>query len=266
MISIVTINKNNLEGLRRTVNSVLNQTDKGFRWLILDGNSTDGSIDYIKSIKCELLHTIIEDDKGIYQAMNKAIDYVDSNDLIWFLNSGDSIYDEFVVGEINSMNFNGDIVYGDLVMTDYKSDTHKSIEIIAPEQLNILWLIKKTLNHQSYLVRGRHLKEHYFKLEFKVCADWVQLFTIIWETKEIEIKNIGMFLVRYELGGYSNKHETKRLIERNQFLEVIFTKKVLSDMNIIAALVGKKDFPALLRISKSKYRWVVLKFFMRLLR
>ena len=121
LISIVTINKNNLQGLRRTVNSVLKQNDKNFNWLILDGNSTDGSIEYIKSIECDTLRIIIEDDEGIYQAMNKAIDCVNHNDFVWFLNSGDSLFNETVVNEINIRNFDGEIIYGDFVMTNFNT-------------------------------------------------------------------------------------------------------------------------------------------------
>lgn len=265
MINIVTINKNNLEGLRRTANSVLKQKDKNFKWLILDGNSNDGSVQFINEIEFKSLVVIVQDDEGIYHAMNNAIDYVEPNDLVWFLNSGDSLFDEMVVSEINNKNFTGDIIYGDFVMTDYQSVLPRSTKINAPEELSLLWLVKKTLNHQSYLIRGSLLKDHPFKLDYKVCADWVQFFSIIWTTREIRIERIKKILVHYEVGGFSNRHESQRLIERNRFLETMFSKKVLSDLNSIVSLVSKKNFYSLLYISKSKYRWRILSFIIRLM-
>lgn len=259
MISIVTINKNNLEGLRRTANSVLNQNDKNFNWLILDGQSYDGSIEYIRSLEFDMLEAIIEEDEGIYHAMNKAIDLINPNDLVWFLNSGDALYDYTVVSEINKRNFNGEIVYGDYVLANFESNFPKLTKVISPDELNVLWLVKKTLNHQSYLVRGSLLKLHPFNLEYKVCADWVQFFSIIWSTPELRIEKIKKPLISYETGGFSFKQETVRLIERKNFLESMFSEKVLCDLNTVSSLVSKEEYPLLKKIAKGKYRWIILK-------
>ena len=71
--SIITINYNNKDGLEMTINSVLGQTFRDFEYIIIDGGSTDGSIDVIKKYKSRIDYWVSEPDKGVYNAMNKGI-------------------------------------------------------------------------------------------------------------------------------------------------------------------------------------------------
>ena len=72
-LSIITINYNNINGLKRTVESVINQTYKDFEYIIIDGGSTDGSAKYISEMSDKFDYWVSEPDKGIYNAMNKGI-------------------------------------------------------------------------------------------------------------------------------------------------------------------------------------------------
>ena len=72
-LSIVTINYNNLEGLIKTMESVVNQTWKEFEFIVIDGGSTDGSAAYIESQSGNIDYWVSEKDAGIYNAMNKGI-------------------------------------------------------------------------------------------------------------------------------------------------------------------------------------------------
>ncbi len=150
MVSIITINKNNLQGLIRTTESVISQTNLDFNWIIIDGNSIDGSIDFIKKIKFPRLKVIIEEDRGIYDAMNKGIDLIDGEDLVWLLNSGDSIASITIIGQISNLNY--DIIYGNLVTVEYLGKKICEIKLKNPDNLDLLWLYSKTINHQSYLI------------------------------------------------------------------------------------------------------------------
>ena len=87
-ISIITINYNNCEGLRRTIESVVNQTCRDFEYIIIDGGSTDGSVDVIKRYADNIDYWVSEPDKGIYNAMNKGIRMA-TGDYVQILNSGD---------------------------------------------------------------------------------------------------------------------------------------------------------------------------------
>ena len=98
-LSIITINYNNAEGLRKTIESVLNQTSKEFEYIVIDGASADGSLETIQTFKLSNLQTfksISEPDSGIYNAMNKGIRMA-QGEYIHFLNSGDWLVDERVV-------------------------------------------------------------------------------------------------------------------------------------------------------------------------
>ena len=112
MINIITINKNNKNGLLRTINSILEQINVDFKWTIIDGNSTDGSKEIIQAVKFNNLKVIIEDDQGIYDAMNKGIENASEDDYLWFVNSGDTVYNSYVIRDLNELNFQGDILYG----------------------------------------------------------------------------------------------------------------------------------------------------------
>lgn len=105
-LSIITINYNNLEGLKKTVRSVMDQTWRDFEWIIIDGGSTDGSRELIEEVAArpdsQVSYWCSEPDKGIYNAMNKGTAKA-KGEYYLFLNSGDSLYDnEIIYRFINS--------------------------------------------------------------------------------------------------------------------------------------------------------------------
>ena len=113
-LSIITINYNNASGLKQTVDSVVNQSNKNFEYIIIDGNSTDKSKRIIDSLEFENLKWISEEDSGIYNAMNKGLRYA-TGDVIAFLNADDFYYNNKVIEDVNSY-FTKDIqiVYGNI--------------------------------------------------------------------------------------------------------------------------------------------------------
>ena len=119
--SIITINYNNLEGLKRTVESVVNQTWQEFEYIVIDGGSTDGSAVYIESQKDKFDYWVSEPDKGIYNAMNKGIK-VATGEYLLFLNSGDELID---IEALNKNHFHleeMDLIYFDInVISDTTS-------------------------------------------------------------------------------------------------------------------------------------------------
>ena len=90
-LSIITINYNNREGLKRTIESVVNQTFTDFEWILIDGGSTDGSKELIEQYSNRFSYWVSEPDNGIYNAMNKGLRAA-KGDYLQFLNSGDRLY------------------------------------------------------------------------------------------------------------------------------------------------------------------------------
>ena len=117
-LSIITINYNNLEGLRKTTKSIISQTWGDFEWIIIDGGSSDGSNEYIINLNYNLnrngwnpiTYWCSELDKGIYNAMNKGIVKAKGKYLL-FLNSGDCLHDKDVLKNIEDKLQEEDIVY-----------------------------------------------------------------------------------------------------------------------------------------------------------
>ena len=89
--SIITVNYNNKEGLRNTIESVIHQTYRDFEYIVIDGGSTDGSVDILKKYDQQINYWVSEKDSGIYNAMNKGISKA-HGEYLNFMNSGDCFY------------------------------------------------------------------------------------------------------------------------------------------------------------------------------
>ena len=110
-LSIITINRNNAQGLRKTIESVISQTFTDFEYLIIDGASTDGSTDVIKQYEDKITYWISEPDKGIYNAMNKGI-LKAVGAYCLFLNSGDALSKDSILSDVFNKEYNSDILCG----------------------------------------------------------------------------------------------------------------------------------------------------------
>ena len=107
--SIITINYNNKDGLEKTILSVLGQTCHDYEYIIIDGGSTDGSVDVIKKYANRIDYWVSEPDSGRYPAMNKGINQA-KGDYLNFMNSGDTFYSSTVLVDIAKMNYTEDII------------------------------------------------------------------------------------------------------------------------------------------------------------
>ena len=114
-LTIITINYNNLEGLKRTVESVVNQTWQELEYIVIDGGSTDGSAAFLASCSDTIDYWVSEPDNGIYNALNKGIQKA-TGEYLLFLNSGDHFYsDEVLANNVHHL-VNSDIIAFDIHM------------------------------------------------------------------------------------------------------------------------------------------------------
>ena len=149
-LSVITINYNNRDGLRKTIESVVNQTCKDFEYVIIDGGSTDGSVDVIKEYADRINYWVSEPDKGIYNAMNKGID-VAQGEYCLFLNSGDYLFDNYVLSEV-ALHLDGtDVITGCL-----KLDTGEFW--YAHKEITLSLLYKGfSLSHPASFIKTKYL-------------------------------------------------------------------------------------------------------------
>lgn len=168
MIDIVTINLNNKNGLEKTIASVINQTYFGkINYIIIDGDSTDGSKEVIEEYKDKLFYWVSEPDKGIFNAMNKAVDRL-VGDYVLFLNSGDFLHSSDVIEKVYN-RLDKDIVFGNEVFFfnngNYFLSTYQSV-------LDEAFFMRSALPHQSTFIRVPLMKAHKYNESCTIAGDW----------------------------------------------------------------------------------------------
>ncbi len=121
-LSVITIVYNNVRDIERTILSVINQTYPNIEYVIVDGLSTDGTLEIINRYKNKIAKLINEKDDGIYDAMNKGL-AVASSDYVLFMNSGDEFYAKDTVSTVFAAEPYADIYYGETEMINNKGQS-----------------------------------------------------------------------------------------------------------------------------------------------
>lgn len=164
-ISIVTVCFNAVETIETTIRSVIYQSYDNIEYIIIDGASTDGTVEVISKYRDKIAYFISESDNGIYDAMNKGVNCA-SGDWINFMNSGDVFYNNGVLSEISSRLRDGDIIYGD-TMLSFSVGT----KLKKPYPLEEI-VDKMVFGHQATFVRVDYHKKHLFDTSYKSSADY----------------------------------------------------------------------------------------------
>ena len=198
-ISVVTVVFNDHLHIEQTLCSVLNQTYDNIEYIVIDGGSTDGTVSIIKKYEKRLAYWISEPDKGVYDAMNKAISHV-TGTYVSFMNSGDSFYSNETLNEVFTKGLDKDVIFGDVFM---KYTTVKSF-VRRYNNLNPCSL-SRNLCHQATFTKSTLLKKYGFDLSYKIAAD-MNLFTIIYNNGGT-FEYIPVVIANYEAEeGLSAKH------------------------------------------------------------
>ena len=174
-LSVITINFNNRDGLRKTIESVVNQTFKDFEYIIIDGGSTDGSVEVIKEYADRIDYWVSEPDKGIYNAMNKGID-VAKGEYCNFMNSGDVFVNNNILLEIEDLLIDVGIVYGRAVYSDGRMALERQSDI--PD---LIYFFSNTISHQASFISTKMLKRYHYDESLRIVSDWkffVQAFVL----------------------------------------------------------------------------------------
>lgn len=167
-LSVITVTRDNLERLRRTVVSVLSQKDISFEYLIIDGKSGDGTVEYLKTIDDSRVMTISEPDVGIYDAMNKGARLA-RGERVLFINAGDTFAAEDALHRLLEKPSAADVVYGDvnLVWPDRK------VRFNGLETPTVDGLLSTSLPHPASAIRrDTLLKYGGYDTTLKIVSDW----------------------------------------------------------------------------------------------
>lgn len=220
-LSIITINRNNTEGLRQTIESVVCQTYTDVEFIIIDGASTDGSVEVIKQYSDKVTHWVSEPDSGIYNAMNKGITRA-SGEYCLFLNSGDWLYNAKSLQELFLHDFNQDIVCCD------RKSVENLIEIgetLYPDKITFETFFNGTIGHQSTLIR-RSLFETigFYNEKNRYASDW-EFFMVALARFNCSYRHLSLFLCNYDVTGISCQQNNwnEMLEERDRIMQSEFS-------------------------------------------
>lgn len=220
-LSIITINYNNVEGLRRTIDSVLCQTWRDFEWIFIDGGSTDGSKELIEKTAAEcpnVSYWCSEPDKGVYNAQNKGIAHA-QGEYLNFMNSGDTFYDENVLMNVSCELRGEDICCGDTLCDD-------GLRMDSPYEISgEFFFQKRTLCHQSCFIRTHLQKKFPYDEKYKIVAD--RKFLIhVFLLNNSSYKKINHIVSIYDTKGYSSDIN-KLEVELEIMFHDVFSKRLL---------------------------------------
>lgn len=167
-LSIITVNYNNIKGLKKTLESVVSQSVKDFEWIVIDGGSTDGSKDLLDDFTDQITYWVSEKDHGIYEAMNKGIK-VANGDYLQFLNSGDSLADLDIINRFYERSNIEDVIYGNAIIVD---DSGQEVDkFIAPDFVKFSFFYSHALNHQATFFHKRCFDNYLYNENNRVASD-----------------------------------------------------------------------------------------------
>ena len=214
--SIITVTYNAAQWLERTMQSVLSQTYPDIEYIIVDGSSTDGTINIITNYELRITKWISEPDKGLYDAMNKGLKLA-AGDYVWFINAGDRIHSENTIQEIVNrlspfaFHLSPDIIYGKTEISDAQGNSLGMRRLKAPEKLT--WKNFKMgmlVSHQSFIVK-REIAELY-DLQYHYAADFDWCIRCLKKTDNI--LNTHLTLSYFLEAGFSSANRKASLKER----------------------------------------------------
>jgi len=208
-VSIITVCYNRKATITQSINSVLDQDYPNIEYIIIDGNSSDGTQSIIESYSNKIAHYISEPDKGMYDAINKGLKLA-TGDIIGLMHSDDTFYDNSVVSKIVNtflMSSNADAVYGDGIYVTNDAEERIIRNRIGGqynfEKIKSGWL---PLHPTVYIKKSIIEKYGYYSLDFKIASDTEFLLRYLFKHK-INIVYMNEYVVKMKMGGLSTDYK-----------------------------------------------------------
>ena len=268
--SIITITYNNLDGLRRTAESVAVQTYADMEWIVVDGGSTDGTQEWLLGMKEESrgdsfrnfnssnLQILSEPDKGVYDAQNKGIRLA-KGEFCFFLNAGDSFCRADVLERMMAMPLDADIVYGNEVVVNAEGKRVGYCKGV--ENPGFVDLYNSCMKHQATFIR-RALFGRYgtYDSSMRICADFDWFFRVIAFHDEVRLLYKDVDVAYFENTGLSYHNPALCAQERKQVLDRLMPARLQRDYETIAR------YPRIIRLRRQYLPDMLLRIANRLMK
>ena len=217
-ISIVTICYNNAEGIRATIESVVNQDYPYLEYIVVDGRSTDGSLDIIREYGDRIATLISEPDRNLYDAINKGIARA-TGDVVGLIHAGDRLFNSQVVRRIadHFQKNDIDVMYGHSLLVNGKD---------VPVRVNRSPAYRRSLvkrgwmpSHQSIYIRREVLERiGPYNLELHPSSDY-EFFLRYFYFNRLRIKRLDEFILRFSMGGISTRNYLNNIRSQDQQMQ-----------------------------------------------
>jgi len=220
-LSIVTICYNNEKGLRRTFESLKPALDSmDCEWLIIDGNSSDGTKMFLHELQQQhytaSIKILSESDHGIYDAMNKGIHYA-TGQYLWFLNAGDLLTNAKTYRKIiERLQQNPDFLYGDAFEGDPHTDYHKPARPIHDMIRGMF------THHQAMIYRRDLMADLRYDLSYQIAADYDFTIAYLKRVKSLNIAYLPEPICWFEQGGLSSQNADQGRQEMHRIRQIHF--------------------------------------------
>lgn len=228
-LSIITVNLNNVDGLRDTIKSVLSQSFDDYEYIIIDGGSSDGSVELIKESSSEYpgIVWISEKDTGVFNAMNKGIT-MSTGEYLLFLNSGDFLVDDEVLTHVFSVETNSDVLLGRLRIS---KNAHQ-VSILEPRnKYSLKYFINNSVAHQAaFIHRDLFHRFGLYQEDYLFMGDWA-FFVNALVLNDSSVQPLDIIVSDYNLDGISSdsSNAVKIQEEKQRFYSQYHLKNIVSD-------------------------------------
>lgn len=204
IVTIITVCRNHAQELERTIRSVESQTWQEKEYLVIDGASTDDTLDVIKAHEASITRWVSEPDQGIYDAMNKGVKMAQGEWVI-FMNAGDTFAGDDTLQRVFGSPQDADVIYGDVI----KEELVKKAE--APRNAHRMFYC-----HQSAFVRTSCLREFPFDIRHRMSADFKQVKQLYLSGKRF--RQLDFPVANFDTQGVSNKNRSAGLYDNIQVI------------------------------------------------
>lgn len=219
--SIITINYNNRDGLRKTIESVINQSCKDYEYIVIDGGSTDGSREVIEEHADHIDYWVSEPDRGIYNAMNKGI-LKAKGDYINFMNSGDYFYDKNVL--CDTLPY----LQKDIIMGSSLDENFHVRPYHIKKELTMIQFYANTIDHQASFISRKLFDNNLYDENYKIVSDW-KFFIEKTIFQNCSFSIMPVLVAVGQNGGISEIQKDLNDNERLDVLSKMFPARVLKD-------------------------------------